>query len=153
MMRGVLILLLVNITLLVPSVGYAAPTSCAVSTSNFNFGTYNPLNPVSTIVTGTNLITVTCTKKDTVTVDLSTGGSGTYFPRALSYGPNTLNYNFYTTASLTTIWGNGTGGTGDIVQSVKKNTATSFSVYGQITALQNVAPGSYSDSITVTVSF
>ncbi len=151
-MRGLCILVLVSIALLTSSITYAA--TCTVATNNFNFGNYDPMSTAPTIGTGTNLITVNCTRgKGTMTVDLSTGGNGSYFPRVMKSGTNILTYNLYTTASLVTVWGNGTGGTGDIVQTFKNNSTTTFSVYGQSTAQQNVIPGSYSDSITVTVNF
>jgi len=151
-MRGHCLLVLVCIALLMPCVVHAA--TCTVATNTFNFGNYDPMSAAPTIMTGTNLISVVCTGgKGTMTVDLSTGSSGSYFPRAMNTGTDTLTYNLYTTASLTTVWGNGTGGTGDIVQTFKNKSTTIFNVYGQITAQQNVIPGSYSDSITVTVGF
>jgi len=134
-MRGHCLLVLVCIALLMPCVVHAA--TCTVATNTFNFGNYDPMSAAPT----------------TMTVDLSTGSSGSYFPRAMNTGTDTLTYNLYTTASLTTVWGNGTGGTGDIVQTFKNKSTTIFNVYGQITAQQNVIPGSYSDSITVTVGF
>jgi spore coat protein U domain-containing protein, fimbrial subunit CupE1/2/3/6 len=145
---------IIGISLLWSCVSHAA--TCTASTNNFNFGNYDVMNTVATTVTGANLISVSCTGgKGTMTVDLSTGVSGNYFPRTMIYASNAniLAYNLYTTAGLTTVWGNGTGGTGNIVQTFKNKSTTTFDVYGQITAQQNVVAGAYSDSITVTVSF
>ncbi len=151
-MCGLCILGIVSIASLTPCIAHAA--TCAVATNTFNFGNYDPMDAAPTIMTVTNLISVVCARgKGTMTVDLSTGDSGSYFPRAMNTGINTLTYNLYTTASLTTVWGNGIGSTGDIVQTFKNKSTTMFNVYGQIPAQQNVMPGSYSDSITVTVSF
>ncbi|HVC28965.1 MAG TPA: spore coat U domain-containing protein [Gammaproteobacteria bacterium] len=151
-MRNLSIVAISSIMLLSVSIAHAA--TCTVATNNFNFGNYDVMNAAATIVTGTNLITVKCTRgKGTMTVDLSTGGSGNYFPRAMKSGTNILTYNLYTTASLTTVWGNGTGGTADVVQTFKNKSTTTLNVYGQIAAQQNVVPGAYGDSITVTVSF
>ncbi|MGA9855435.1 MAG: spore coat U domain-containing protein [Gammaproteobacteria bacterium] len=153
-MRNLYILTTISILLFCSSVADAA--TCTASAKNFSFGNYDVMNAAATTVTGTSLLSVSCTGgKGTMTVDLSTGASGNYFPRAMIYASNanTLAYNLYTTASLTTVWGNGTGGTGNIVQTFKNKSTTTFDVYGQITAQQNVVPGAYSDSITVTVSF
>lgn len=150
-MRRVHLLILAGMVAFIPSIAEAA--KCTVATNNFAFGNYNPLNPAPTNVTGTNLITVQCEGNGSMTVDLSTGGSTSYFPRAMTGVTDTLTYNFYTAASLGTVWGDGTGGTGHIVQTFTHNSTTSFNVYGQITALQNVAPGNYTDTITVTVTF
>jgi spore coat protein U-like protein len=152
MMRGLCILLLVSAALCITSIAHAA--SCSITlTGDFVFGNYDPYNSSPTNITATNLISVSCNGNGTATIDLSTGGSGTYFPRAMTDGVDILNYNIYTTASLTSVWGDGTGGTVDQNFSYHGSTSTSYSVYGQIPAQQNVAPNSYSDTITVTVSF
>ncbi len=152
MRRGLCILVLISIAMLAPGIAHAA--TCTVTANSFSFGNYDVMSATPMTTTGSNLITVTCSGgSGTMTVNLSTGGSGSYIQRAMKNGTNTLTYNLYTTANLTTIWGNGTGGTGNIVQTYKNKSTTQFNVYGQIPAQQNVVSGSYSDSITVTVSF
>jgi len=154
MIRGRCMLVVIVVALLAPAVASAAAASCKVTSSNLAFGNYDMMNAVPTTVTGANLIVVTCSRgAGTMTVDLSAGGNGTYFPRAMRFGTNVLTYNLYTTVSLTTVWGNGSGGTGNIVWSYNNNSSNVFSVYGKIPAQQNVSTGSYSDSITITVSF
>ncbi|MDE2091745.1 MAG: spore coat protein U domain-containing protein [Gammaproteobacteria bacterium] len=154
MMRGRRMLVIIVVALLAPAVARAAASSCTVTSYNLAFGNYDMMNPVPTIVTGANLIVVKCSHgAGTMTVDLSTGGNGTYFPRAMRFGTNVLTYNLYTTAGLTTVWGNGSGGTGNIVRSYNNNSSNVFSVYGKIPAQQNLSAGNYSDSINITVSF
>lgn len=63
-----------------------------------------------------------------------------------------LDYNLYTTAARVIIFGDGTGGTRTVSRNFKNNRVR-INVYGQIPALENIAPGSYADSIVATVTF
>lgn len=155
-MRSFCMLMVTGLALLLPVFARAA-SHCTVSANNYSFGNYDPMNSLPTNVTGTNLISVTCNGNGSaiITVDLSPGGSGVYFPSrqlATGFTSDVLNYNLYTTASLTTVWGDGTGGSGDVVIPYAMG-LHNFTVYGQIPAQQNIGAGSYADSITVTVTF
>ena len=69
-------------------------------------------------------------------------------------GSNILNYNLYTTVSYTTVWGNGTASTATVTAHVTgSNSPVNTTVYALIPAQQNVIAGSYTDSITATVTF
>ena len=89
------------------------------------------------------------------TIQLSKGTSSTYAPRVLTNGGSTLAYNLYTSNARNQVWGDGTGGS----QTVTSNFIALLSldqtttVYGRIPAGQNVPPGSYSDTVLVTVIF
>jgi spore coat protein U-like protein len=132
--------------------------ACNVSATTLPFATYNPASPAATDATGT--VTVSCTVLVAVglswTVTMSKGTSSTYSPRVLSSGAATLSYNIYTTSARTTVWGDGTGGTGDISDSVVLAIGTNvstYTMYGRIPPLQDVRAGAYSDAIVVTVSY
>jgi spore coat protein U-like protein len=125
-----------------------------VTATAMSFGNYNAASPGAT--TANSTITVSCVDASrelpAITVALSTGGSGTYAPRSMSSGANTLDYNIYTSAAFTSVWGNGTGGTVTITDNPTVN-SVSFTAYGQVPAGQYVTPGSYTDTITVTVTY
>jgi outer membrane usher protein FimD/PapC len=89
-------------------------------------------------------------------------------PNLLSYYGNILNisdqdvpldnsvaaYDLYRDAARTTIWGDGTGSTATYTQlSVPNNTAQNLTIYGRISAAQDVRAGTYTDSVTVTIDF
>lgn len=132
---------------------------CSVGATAVGFGGYNPLSALNTDTTGT--VTVTCSGLLSVLVSyeilLSRGGAGSYTPRRMASGGNTLNYNLYTNITRITIWGDNTGGsskvTGSILVQLLFPTSVNHTVYGRIPAQQNVAPGSYTDTITVTVNY
>ena len=128
----------------------------AVSATNLAFGTYSPGSPSPTDSNST--VKVFCSKAGDLlpsfTVSLSTGGAGGFNPRKLSFGAARLNYNMYTTPAYTIIWGDGTSGTS--VQSYNANqnqNQISFTDYGQVPPSQFVTAGSYTDTITVTVTY
>jgi spore coat protein U-like protein len=127
-----------------------------VSALPVNFGTYNPLSP--TEKTGTGQVSVTCNLLfglgvlPSFTVALSTGTGGSYAPRKLSNGANRLSYNLYDDAGA--VWGNGQGGTVlATFNGVLSLGTLNFAVKGRIPVSQDVAPGAYTDTITVLVEF
>jgi spore coat protein U-like protein len=139
-----------SITVCVPSTSRAA--TCRVTATAVRFGNYNPLNVAALNRTGR--IIVNCTGAGTFTAALSTGNSGSYAPRYMLSGAtgDQLDYNLYTNAARTIIWGDGTGGS-QIVSRAFNNNRVRLTVYARIPAQQNIAAGSYRDSIKVTVSF
>lgn len=137
---------------------HSAWAACSISAQPTSFGNYNPLN--ITPLDAAGQVTVNCSflvsLLTTYTVKLSTGGSGTYSPRRMSSGANTLNYNLYLDALRLLTWGDGSAGT-----SFVSNTqligiggfSQAYPVYGRIPAQQNVATGAYNDTITVTLDY
>lgn len=121
-----------------------------------SFGNYDASSPTATTVNAT--ITVACQNPandlNPFTIDLSKGSSSTYTPRTLTSGANTLNYNIYTTSGFTVIWGDGTGGTSQVTYNGAGNpNSLNYTAYGRVPAGQYVTPGSYADTITVTVTY
>jgi spore coat protein U-like protein len=139
----------------------AVSFSCLVRATSIVFGVYNPLNTVATQSTGS--WTVTCTAGGsgsatvTGTVSLSTGSSGSFFPRKMAAGANTLTYNIYTSSADAQIMGDGTGGTSQLSGSGTVSSGQPFIVsgtmYGNLPPLQDVAPGSYTDALILTVAY
>ncbi|MGH8283884.1 MAG: Csu type fimbrial protein [Gammaproteobacteria bacterium] len=145
-----ILLLCVGLAQLLPGTLLAA--TCTVRANPVNFGNYNPLAVAPLDSTGR--IRVTCNGNGTLTVALSTGQSSSYNPRYMISGTTTdhLDYNLYTTAARTIIFGDGTGGTQTVSTHFNNNTKR-IRLYGQIPALENIAPGNYTDSIIATVTF
>ncbi len=69
----------------------------------------------------------------------------------MSQSSNLLVYSVYTDNGRTTVWGNSTGV--DVVASTGTGAQQSFTMYGRAPAAQTAPAGSYSDTITVTVTF
>ncbi|HTD13115.1 MAG TPA: spore coat U domain-containing protein [Steroidobacteraceae bacterium] len=133
---------------------HAVAVACSVSASAVAFGTYTPL----TIAASTGTITITCLSvvgPSPATITLSPGASSTFTARTMSSGGNTLSYNLYLDAAHTQVWGDGTGVSMadnlNLTQGLVAPTTTA-TVFGLVPS-QDPAPGAYTDTITVTVSY
>lgn len=146
-----LALLLTGFLAITPVTARAA--NCTLTTQAVAFGNYNPLNAAPRNRT-TRIITAVCNGKGTLTAALSTGQSNSYTPRYMISASTSdqLDYNLYTDATRTSIWGDGTGGSQMVSRNFRNNTVRLLA-YGQIPAMQNVAAGTYTDLITATISF
>ena len=141
----------------------AQALDCTVSTTGVAFGVYDPVLTTPTDSTGN--LTVRCTHQGggavraNYTAALSSGGSGSYAQRQMRAGTAVLNYNLFDGATLTRVWGNGTGGSGLVTGSLLVNPGNFeinealHPIYGRIPAGQAVAIGSYTDTILVTLTF
>lgn len=137
---------------------HAGWAACSISAQPTSFGNYNPLS--ATPLDAAGQVTVNCSflisLLTTYTVKLSTGGAGTYGPRKMQSGANTLDYNLYLDALRLLTWGNGSAGTSFVSNTQLIGVAglnQSYPVYGRVAAQQNVAPAAYSDTITVTLDY
>jgi spore coat protein U-like protein len=142
---------------------YAACTglgcSCSAGTTAVAFGNYNPISATATTANGN--VAVTCTALVIFTaayvISLSAGNSGSFTTRFMKLGAVNLNYNLYTTSGYTSIWGDGTAGTSAISDSytaiVIGPVTRNYTVFGLLPALQAVGVGTYTDTVTVTVTY
>ncbi len=132
---------------------------CVITTTNIAFGNYDPT--LTTALTAQGAVSAKCTSGDSVSVALNQGvtpatGSTAAVPaRQMISGGNNLPYHIYTASGGTTEWGTGTVGTNTPAAqtSASVNTALVFTAYGTILAGVNVPAGSYSDTVTATVTF
>jgi spore coat protein U-like protein len=131
-------------------------TTCSATATTLAFSAYTP---GAGAIANNSTISVKCTKNTPYTISLNKGttAGGTVAQRLLASGANTLQYNLYTTVAINVIFGDGTGtsqtepGTGAGVA-----TANSVTVFGQLpdnATNQAAVAGSYTDTITVTVTY
>jgi len=128
---------------------------CSVSAVNLTFPAVDPL---SSQTDGATTVTVNCTKNSAYTVGLDAGvtAGATIAQRKMANGPDIMNYNLYTDAARSIVWGNSAvaptwvSGTGAGMQ-----TAQVLNVYGRVASGQtNLAVGTYTETtITVTVTY
>lgn len=139
--------------LAVATLNSIADTSCMfTSASPVSFGAYDVFSTLPNN-NGVGSLTINCQGSGNANfeVSLSTGQSYSYAMRVMRSGSNRLNYNLYTSADRSVVWGNGHGSSQ--VMTVRKNKATTLSVFGQIPAGQDAAVGIYTDPIMATVTF
>lgn len=128
--------------------------TCTLTTAPVAFGAYDPASGTDDTATGT--VTVTCTNGTTYTVSLDAGANestpGDFTTRRMIAGAGEfLPYQLYQESGHTTVWGD-TGGN-ILTGQTGNGTAQALSVYGVITAGQYVPPGSYTDTVLVTVTY
>jgi spore coat protein U-like protein len=130
-----------------------AVSTCTLTTVGVAFGNYNVYTATATTANGK--VKVECNFADTIQVSLNPGVNSGGFPnRYMASGTNLLSYNLYLDATFMTIWGDGTGGTSIYGPTAITPTGSlTVTVYGQIPALQDVTLGSYTDTITATLSY
>ena len=124
--------------------------TCSISvTEQMAFGNYNGVQNDDTAT-----ISVTCTNTTTYDVGLDAGDTAgaTVSTREMA-GPGTdmLAYALYTDAGRTTNWGN-TVDT-DTVDGTGNGSAQTLTVYGRVSASQFIEPGSYTDTVTATITY
>jgi spore coat protein U-like protein len=128
--------------------------ACNVSATTLNFGAYNPAS--ASALTGSSTISVYCTGGSPYTTSLNVGsGGGTFATRTLLDGSSdTLNFNLYRDAAYSQVWGDGSGSTFTVAGTgAGLLTANTLTVYGQIPVSQDKPVGTYTSTITITVSY
>lgn len=126
-----------------------------VSATDLSFGAYVP----SSASTANTSVTVACTiPVDLLTdfhVSLSAGNALTDpSARYLKMGGNQLRYNIFTDGGYMTVWGDGTAGSVDQgFSSLLALGSFTFTGFGRVAQSQYLPAGTYTDHITVTVTF
>lgn len=143
--------------LALPLSAHALLASCTVAATGITFTAYVSPGGANSDSTGNSA--VTCTGLGLLvsyTVTLS-AGNGTFASRSLVFATtNILSYNMYTDTGRTIVWGDGSAGTSTVSDSYLLSigsTTRNYTVYGRIPGGQNRRGGTYTDTVTMTVTF
>ena len=130
------------------AVSATVPSTCSISANALAFGNYS-----SAQTDGSTTLSVTCANSTTYTValDAGTGTGATVTTRKMTSGAQTLNYSLYTDSARSSVWGTTTGT--NTVAGTGTGSAQSLTVYGRIPGSQTPQPGSYTDTITATITY
>jgi spore coat protein U-like protein len=135
---------------------HRAEAACNVATTNINFGPYDVFSNSPKDSTGT--ISVDCDEAPPPIVVIRIGPSftsGGFKPRQMKHTsrPDKLNYNLFIDSAMSVVWGDGTGGTSTVANKVTKNKMWVSTLYGRIPAGQDVSVGTYSETVSVTITW
>jgi spore coat protein U-like protein len=125
---------------------------CEISASNLDFGVYSAQG--GSPLQGTTLLRATCTPNTGYQIGLNEGtspGATTNQRRMVSPTTTALNYQLYSDAARSSIWGN-TPGT-DTVTGVGTGLPQDYTVFGAVPAAQLVPADEYGDTITVRIYY
>lgn len=121
--------------------------SCNFSANSLAFGNYTGV-----VLNATSNLTIQCTNTTTYTVGLNAGTStGATVTSRMLTGPGSshLGYSLFSDSGRTLNWGL----TSNTVAGTGSGASQALTVYGQIPAGRSVTPGTYSDSITATITY
>ncbi|MDY0743006.1 spore coat U domain-containing protein [Paucibacter sp. R3-3] len=131
-------------------------SSCTVSGTALNFG--NTIDPLAAAVPldATSTLSVTCSNTTPYTVALNAGsnagGASNFSARAMKAGSRSLAYQLYLDTGRSSVWGDGTASSATVAGTGTGSVQT-LSIYGRLPSLANVAPGAYTDTVTVTITY
>ena len=126
--------------------------SCGVQTTgSVNFGNVDTLS--SGLIDSAGSISIRCASGTNYVVQMDGGRNGTIANRKMIFNANSLNYQIYTDLARATVFGDGLGGSATIT-GTGTGTTTVIPVYGRISDRTGAnQPGTYTDSITVSIVF
>ena len=131
-------------------------SSCNVSGTALNFGSSIDPLAAATPLDASSTLTVRCTNTTPYTVSLNAGsnagGASVFSARTMKSGTNSLAYQLYLDAGRSTVWGDSTNASSTVAGTGTGN-AQNLTIYGRLPSLANVVPGSYTDTVTVTVTY
>jgi spore coat protein U-like protein len=124
-------------------------TNCQVSATDMNFGSVGLLMANTD---STSTISALCTPGVPYTIALSHGVTGlSPLARKMTQGVNAVTYALYRDAARSLAWGQTTGL--DIHAGSGSGAIQNITVYGRIPTQMTPPPGSYSDTINVTLTY
>ncbi|HZX31657.1 MAG TPA: spore coat U domain-containing protein [Rhodocyclaceae bacterium] len=132
-------------------VSATAVDSCNVTATDLFFGNYDSLAASPTDQSASVVIVCTADSGYTIGLDAGTGSGATTAARKLTGGAGTINYSLYRDGARTQVWGNSPGS--DTVAGVGTGLPSEYTIYGRIPPRQPARRGTYSDVITVSVSY
>jgi spore coat protein U-like protein len=126
------------------------PTCTISSAAALDFG--NP-GVLATNVDQISTIHVTCTNPTpyNIGLDAGTGSGATVATRKMTSGRATVSYSLYSDRAHTTAWGTTVGS--DAVAATGNGSGQSYTVYGRVPPQGEPSPGTYTDTVTVTVTY
>lgn len=135
------------------SISATVSNNCTISTVALTFGSYDPIVAnASTALDNTGTVTITCTKGASTTMGLDLGSNASGSTRRMASGSERLSYELYQDSSRSTVWGN--SGSGLFTPpAAPSSAARNYTLYGRVAAAQDVAAGSYADTVVATVNF
>jgi len=128
--------------------------NCTITTAPVAFGSYDSVaTNAAAPLDGLGTITVKCTKGAAAKVGLGPGGNAQGAARRMvGSTAEYLAYELYKDTGRASIWGNTATDALD-VPAAPSQVPRDFTVYGRVAQAQEVAVGTYTDTVVATVNF
>ena len=124
--------------------------SCAVSAGNLNFRT---VGAIGSNIDATNSIDINCTVGTPYSVSLDNGSSGGAGPlsRLMAAAGNTVTYQIFQNAARSIAWGDLIGT--NTISGTGTGVVQNLTGYGRVPVQVTPIPGTYTDTVIVTVTY
>lgn len=126
---------------------------CVVKAMNVNFGNMTP--SATGTLSGSGGVVATCSKNLPYTLSISAGTSGDISSRtmmgAIADNKDKLSYNLYIDSAATNIWGD--GATGKTITQNGAGAPIMNTIFGKLSLNQYLRPDTYTDNLTVTLTY
>ncbi len=128
--------------------------SCTIAANDLGFGTQNTL---AANIDAMTTVEVVCTGAGPLSIEFTAGagGAATFATRQMTdaVSSDTIDYSLFADAGRTQVLGDGTGGS-VVIAGTSTGGTDSFDVFGRVFGGQDPkSVGSYSDTVTATVTF
>ena len=128
-----------------------ATAQCMIAALPVTFGVYQPFSAMPVDSNGS--IAIRCHAFGPYSIAINPSVTGNFAGRHMSRAGSQLSYQLYTDAARRTVWGDGTGGSAIVAGFCSGSCNNDHPVYGRIPPRQSATPGTYVDTITVTIVF
>ena len=125
--------------------------SCTVTANILDFGT--PAGSITTNIDSTTTVQATCSNTTAYQIGLDNGQNASGTARRMAGGTSEfIGYELYRDSSRTLRWGNSPS-TNTVAGSGTGSAQPAVTIYGRVPPQTTPSPGSYSDTITVNVTY
>lgn len=134
-------------------------SSCTIAATTLSFGSAAGTSLLAAALTANTTVSVTCTNGSPYAIGM---GQGLHYSSGnqMANGGNNIPYGLYQNSSLATPWTTVSTSSptcttaGDCVTGTGTGTAQTVTIYGQVPIMATApAPGAYSDTVTMTISY
>ncbi|HUJ29289.1 MAG TPA: spore coat U domain-containing protein [Myxococcales bacterium] len=126
--------------------------NCTMTNGAITFGNYDPVvtNAAANLDVASTGFSVSCTKGVGYAISLDLGSNATGTTRRMKDAAGDfLNYEIYNDSGRTTVW----NATNTVAGTAASKAALALTAYGRVPSAQDVPTGSYTDTVTATVTF
>ena len=141
------------------SVSIVITASCTINPATLIFASTAGTTLITTAVNGSSTVSITCTGGSPYSIAMDNGANASGSQRRMNSGANFLNYNLYVDAAHTLPWSTATNSTtcttaGDCFLGTGNGAAQTINIYGVVpTTATAPPPGTYTDTVTMTITF
>ncbi len=141
------------------SVSIVITASCTINPATLIFAPTTGTSLLATAVNGSSTVAVTCTTGSPYSIAMDNGVNALSSQRRMISGASFLNYNLYVDAAHAFPWSTATGAgtcttTGDCYLGTGNGSIQNINIYGVVpTTATAPPPGTYTDTVTMTITF